>query len=515
MKLKSQSVIQGAFVIMLGTVISRVFGFAKEAVIAYVFGATAQTDAFLVALIIPGILSSLVAGAITVAFIPIFTEYRTRKSEEEAWAVASTIINVVLLLLVFSSVVAALAAPILVPLVGPGLAEETKDLAISLGRVLSPLVILQGVIGLSIAIHNSYKHFTVPAFSALFHSFGVIIGTLLLTERLGVHSLAVGTLVGMFTYFIVQAIPLMRHKQYYSLSFDYKHPGIKRVALLVIPFLVGSAADQVNLMVDRILASGLAEGSISALSYSSRVVGLPLGIFAGAISVAIYPYLSQYAAEDKLNNLRESFSEGLRMLWLLIIPVSVGLIVLNRPIVMLLFERGAFDGVATWMTSVALMYYSIGLFASAGNIMLMRVFFSMQDTLTPVKLGLIVVVVNIALNLFLVRHLQHGGLALATSLASCFGFMLKIYYLRKKLKYLGALRIIISTGKMVVAAGIMGIVCYYVNSYLSELGQHLLLQVGVVIALGGAVYFALAFCFKIDEVARISAYAMKGINKRV
>ncbi len=179
--------------------------------------------------------------------------------------------------------------------------------------------------------------------------------------------------------------------------------------MLIVPIIIGSAAGQLNLIVDRILASGLIEGSIAALHFATRVMQLPLGIFAAG--VALYPTLSQQVAKGELNNLRATLSLGLRITWFIIIPISVGMIVMHEPIIRLLFERGAFDPTATQLTAIALLYYSLGIFAHAGLGVIVRVYFSMQDTITPVKVGVIAIVINIILNLILVQFMAHAGLA--------------------------------------------------------------------------------------------------------
>lgn len=510
MNISQQRMEQAALLIIAGTVLSRVFGFVRETVIAYQFGATAQTDAYLVAAVIPMALSGLVAGAVAVALIPVFTEYRLKDGEGEAWTIASAVINLTALVLVAGTALCLLAAPLLVPLLGPGLAPEAKMLAVHLSRLLAPSIIFVGLVGLVAAMLNAYRHFAYPAFSGLLHTFGMIGGTLLLGGLMGISGLVVGAVTGAAAHLFTLFVPLAGKRSYYRLTLaGLHHPGAKKIALLVLPFAVGSAAGQVNLIVERMLASGLAEGSISALSFALRVRDLPLGIFAASVTTAMYPFLVEQAAADKADALRRTFSEGLRMVWFIVFPLSLGLAVLSQPIIRLLFERGVFDAAATRMTAVALFYYSLGIFAHAASAMLVRVYFALQDTRTPVKLGLVAVGLNIVLNLILVRHLAHGGLALASSIAATVNCLLLAYYLRCRLGHLDGQRILRSAAKCAAASLVMGMAVAAAYSYTASFFDYplltlRLLQVGGLIALGGAVYIGAAALLRTEELARLS-----------
>jgi putative peptidoglycan lipid II flippase len=503
---------QAAFLLVVGAVLSRIFGLVRETVIAYQFGATAQTDAFLVASIIPMALSGIVAGAVAVAFIPVITEYRLQKGEGEAWTIASAVINLTTLALVAATGLFILAAPVLVPLLGPGLAPETKSLAVDLSRLLAPVLIFIGLVGLVSALLNAYRHFIYPAFAGLLYNFGVIGGALFLGSFMGISGLVIGAVAGAAAHLLALTIPLAGQKDYRPTLKGLGHPGVKKIAQLLLPFIVSFAAGQINLFVDRILASGLAVGSISALNFAMRVMQLPLGIFATAATTVAYPFLAEQAAGQHIGDLRHTFSEGLRLLWFIVFPLSVGLMVLSEPIVRLLFEWGAFDDLATQMTAIALFYYSLGIFAHAASAMLVRVYFALQDTATPVKLGLWVAGLNIVLNLILVRYLAHGGLALSSSIAAMASSLLLAYYLRRRLGQLDGRRILISAVKFAVASLAMGLAVTAAHSYSLPMFDlalltHRLLQVGGLIALGGAVYIVTAAIFKAEELAMAFTWA--------
>ncbi len=515
----SQSLTFAALILFLATLFSRLLGFMREMVIAHYFGASAQTDAFLVAFIVPGIIANLVSLAVVAALIPVFTEYHIKHGEEEAWKMTSTIINLLLFALILGSLFTALAAPFIISLIGPGLSKATRELAESLVRVMSPAILFMGLAGLTTALLNAYKHFFSPAFAGLFLNIGIITCALLFAKSYGTLSLALGVVIGALLQLLGQIPSLAKKFSYYRLSIDLKHSGVKQFFFLMTPFFIGTAIWQLNLVVDRILASSLEEGSIAALNFGARVMDVPLGLFGMTLVTALYPTLSQQVVEERLDQLRRTLSEALRILWFLLIPSSVGLIVLSEPIIRFLFERGAFNVRATHMTSIALIYYSIGIFAHGANFILTRVFFSMKDFNTPVKLGAISVAVNIILNLILIRYLAHGGLALATSIAAFVNFLLLTYALRKKLGSIDGSRIFRSGIKILFASLIMGLVCLLgLKDFqsLMEVNMNLrykIIQVGSLIFLGSFTYLLLAFLLRMEELKRFIGLVYKLIEK--
>lgn len=497
---------QAALLLVVGTVLSRIFGLVRETVIAYQFGATAQTDAYLVASIIPLAVSGIIVSSLSTAFIPVFTEYRLQAGEKDAWKIASAVINLAIIILFAAAVSFSLASPFFISLLAPGLAAETKSLAIQLARLLAPATILTGAIGLASAVLHSYRHFTYPAIAGLFHNVGMIGGALFLGGLMGISGLAVGGVAGLLANMLIIFIPLVNQRKFYQTNLDgLRHPGTKKIGLLLVPFLVGSAAGQINMLVDRILASWLAEGSIAALSFADRLIGLPLGIFAGAVTTAAYPFLAEQAAVRNVNELRRTMSEGLRMLWFIIFPLGVGLKVLGEPIIRLLFERGAFDAAATGMTFIALFYYALGIYAHAANSLLSRVFFALQDSATPIKLGLLSTGLNIVLNIILVRFMAHGGLALATSISGTVLLLLLTVTLRRRLGHLDGWRLLRSVSKFAAASLLMGLAVtaayrYSVLFFNPAQFSHQLLQIAALIMLGGAIYFASAALLRTEEL---------------
>lgn len=498
-------------IIVIVSSLSSLLGFVRETVIAYKFGATSLTDAYLVALVIPNIFSSFIAGAISVAFIPIFTEHMNMYGEEEAWKIGATFSNLTIMGLILLTCANFLFAPTFIKAIGPGLPSEMQSLSVSLSKYLSPLILLSGLTGLATAIHNSYRKFTVPSYAILLNNIGIIIGAFFLSKYYNIFGLVFGALGGALCNSIIITSTLHRKLRFYCFSPTLIFsPGIKRMASLVVPFIIGSAAGQLNIIIDRIFASGLVEGSISALNYSSRLMQLPLNIFAGAIATVLFPSLSYYAVNGEFRQIKTTLSESIRMLWFITIPMSVGLMVLRKPIISILFEHGAFTSMDTQMTAQALMFYSIGLFAQSGIFILVKCYYSLQDSITPVKIAFLTVIFNILLNFVLVKPLLHSGLALATSVSSILNFLLLLHYLERNIGKMQYREIMHSTIKFLIASTLMGYIAWQLYLCLSiEFGENKLSITLVSVVFGTIAYFIIAYFLKMREIDYILSLSKK------
>jgi len=518
-KISRQPVIQATIILTVTAVASHILGLVRDMVIAQQFGASAQTDAYLVANIIPGVIMVLVATAITGAFIPVFIDYRNKHGEKEAWHVASGLINGILIFLLLSTVFTVVAAPFIVPILAPGFDTGTMALAVMLTKAMSPAIVLLGMAALFTAILHAYQHFTAPAFASLLYNVGIIAGVLLLAGRFGIAGLAVGVVIGAAGQMLAQIGVMAKKRQYYSLTLDLFHPGVKKVGWLILPLLVSSGVNQLNVIIDRFLASGLAEGSISALNFAYVVMHLPWSIFATAVGTAIFPTLAEQAAESKLDLMRKTISEGVRTVWFLMVPAAMGMIVLRESIVRVLFERGAFDAVATGMTAGALMFYAFGLIAFGGNVIMLRSFYSLQDTRTPTMIVIIMVVMKIVLSLALVDYMAQNGLALATSLAATVSFLLLLFGLRRKLQSIDGRRLAVSLAKMIFASAVMGITIWIVSNLSQPFFQspasvwQQILQLGSLILLGIIVYSGMAALLRMEEFAKVVSLMYNAIGR--
>ncbi len=444
------------------TLVSRLLGLARDILIANFFGAGMSADAFFVAFRIPNLLRRLFAeGSFSVAFIPVFTEYLETKSRQEAFFLARVVLTVLILLLTAITLLGVIFSPLIIRIIAPGFGGmgEKYALTVLLTRIMFPYIFLVSVLALFMSILNSLKHFAAPAIAPVFLNLGMIAALIFLAPLMKTPTvgLAIGVITGGVLQVALQVPYLLKKGLSLGLTWKPAHPGLKRIGMLVLPVIFGSAIYQVNQLVGTLLASLLREGSVSFLYYADRLVQFPLGVFAIAISTAVLPSLSREAAAGDITGLKGTLSHALRLTMFITIPAMVGLIVLREPIVRLLFQRGAFGQTTTLMTARALLYYSVGLWAFAGLRVFVSAFYSLQDTKTPVKVAVVAMLTNILLSIILMgTPLEHGGLALALSLASTFQLIMLIVLLRRRLGGIGGRVVATSMLRSFVASLVMG-----------------------------------------------------------
>jgi putative peptidoglycan lipid II flippase len=492
---ENHKIAKAATTIGMGTLLSRILGFLRDMVIANFFGTGIAADAFFVAFRIPNLWRRLVGeGSLTISFIPVYTEYLTQRSEEETQKVthiAFTIAGVILLIL---SLLGILFSPILIRIIAPGFIQipEKFQLTITLNQIIFPYLFFMGLFALCMGILNSQRHFFAPAFSPIFLNISIIVSVFLFyhTFKIPVMTLALGVLAGGVIQFLFQIPFLWKRGITFRFNFNFRHPAIKRIGLLMVPGLIGTAVYQLNVFVDTIFASFLPSGSVSYLFFADRLMEFPLGIFAIAVGVASLPSLSGLASQGKMEELKETLVFTFRLVSFISVPAMVGLIALKTPIINLLFQRGLFDYSATEKTAFALLFYSVGLWAIAGSRTIAPVFYSLQDTWTPLKIGLICLGANVIFNAILIFPLKHGGLALATSLSSMLNLILLFRKLGPKLGGIEMKKNIKSLFRIFLCSLPMGLAAYLICSIGNWSttgnisGKVVLLLTGIVVGLG-------------------------------
>ncbi|MBW2094654.1 MAG: murein biosynthesis integral membrane protein MurJ [Deltaproteobacteria bacterium] len=467
---EGEKVSRAAGVVSLFTLLSRVLGLIRDMVIAALFGSGLTADAFFVAFRIPNLLRRLFAeGSLTIAFIPVFTEYLTRKGKDDAFEMARVVLTLLSLALVIITVLGLLFSPWIVRIqaFGFGGSGMKYDLTVLLTRITFPYIFFISLVAFFMGILNSLRHFAAPAAAPILLNVGIIGGAFLISPHLSepIAGVAMGVFIGGFLQVVLQIPWVVKSGMRLLPLWMPGHPAVRRIGRLMLPAVFGSAVYQFNQFMGTLLASFLPEGSISWLYYADRVVQFPLGVFAIAISTAVLPSLSGHAAEKDLDEFNRTLSYALRLVFFVTIPATLGLIVLGRPIISILFERGAFSAHATSMTGEALFYYAVGLWAFSGIRILVSAFYALQDTKTPVKVAVVALVVNIALSLALMGPLRHGGLALALSLASGVQFVLLVLFLFRRVKTLAFTPILVSALRSGVASVIMALAVFYAKKW--------------------------------------------------
>jgi len=509
---ENAKVTRAAGIVGAATFLSRVFGFVRDVVIAGYFGAGLASDAFFVAFRIPNLLRRLFAeGSLTVAFIPVFSEYLTRHGREEAYRLARSAMRMLSIILAVAAVAGVLASPVIVHIIAPGFmaSPEKYQLCVDLTRFMFPYIFFIGLVALCMGILNVLGHFAAPALAPVFLNLAMITSVLLFSPHLErpVFGLAVGVLLGGLLQLLLQIPFLIKNGLFFWQKTKIFHPGLKRIGKLMLPAVFGAAVYQINMVIGTLLASLLPEGSVSYLYYADRLVQFPLGIFAIATATAVLPSLSKQVAKEDFDGLRETFRHAMNFVFFITIPAMVGLVVLREPIVYLLFKRGAFDVETVRLTATALLYYCAGLWAFSAVRIVVSMFYALQDTKTPVKMAVVSIAVNVLLGIGLMGPLKHGGLALATSLASVVNLLLLIWALRQKIGMLGWRQIMSSAAISSVNALLMGLVVWGTAGAIIPRDHHstLVLLAGVAGSVGAGVvtYAFLGYLFGGSELGRL------------
>ena len=489
------------------TLLSRVFGFLRDIVIAMAFGSSASADAFFVAFRIPNMQRRILGeGAVTAAFIPVFTETLTQKGEAAAWKLTTNLFNIILVVLTAASLLILIFSPAIITVFAPGFIDEPGkfELTVKLTRWMAPYLFFIGLASFCMGILNTLKVFSLPAATPILQNISMILSVLIIAPLMDepIIGLAIGVLVGGALQLLVQLPAVFKKGMRFEKILDFKQEEVVKIARLMGPVVLGMAVYEINIMIDTLIASLLPGGSISYLYYGNRLVQLPLGIFAVALGVALLPTLSAQATNGDLKELVRTIGFSIRLILFVTIPATVGLIILREPIINTLWERGEFMASTTEGTAIALLYYSIGLCAYSGIKIIAPAFYSLQDTKTPAKIGIYAMILNTVLNLILMGPLQHGGLALATSISAIFNVALLIYCLRKRLGLMGGRKILRSTLKMFSASVAMGAITYCSRESFFHVGDPLstrLLVLTGCISVGILVYALISHFTKNEE----------------
>jgi putative peptidoglycan lipid II flippase len=544
------SIARSAGIVGLAVMGSRILGLIRELVFAAFFGAGFAMDAFIIAFRIPNLLRDLFAeGALSAAFVTTFSQTITKRGESAAWRLANLVNNGLILILSLIVIAGIAFAPQVVSLlIEPSKYQTDADttnltfaLAVKMTRIMLPFLIMVSLSAVAMGILNTKDRFGIPASASTMFNVGSIIGGLTFAYLLApdyivtvfhgklgdadgvsraIIGMAIGTLVGGMMQWLIQVPSLTSVGYRWQPVLSFKDEDVRQVMRLMAPAIIGSAALQVNVFVNTKFASGLGEGPVSWLSYAFRLIYLPIGIFGVAISTATLPAASRAAALENLDEFRRTIASSLRLTFLLTIPSAIGLIVLNRPIISLIYERGRFDAFDTDMTAVALLYNAIGLTAYSGVRVLAPAFFALKDARIPMIGSLLSIIINYAVASLTVEYLGigHRGLALSISAVAIINFLFLFFAMRRRLGSIEGRSLMLVFIKVTAASCLMGVVCWIVSHQIERfLGVDSLLDrlidVGGSIAIGIAVLYPAARLLKVDEVDQLTAVLTRKFGK--
>ena len=526
---------KSAGLVSLAVMSSRLLGLVREQVFAALFGASAGMDAFIAAFRAPNLLRDLFAeGALSTAFVTIFSEKITKEGEANAWQLAN---KVATLTAVFMSAVTLLGialAPQLMYVLAAGFAEDPwkMDTAILLTRIMFPFIGLVSLAALAMGMLNAKNVFGMPALASAFFNIGSILGGVGLawmldpafgTANYGTGSLvglAVGTLIGGTLQLVVQFPALRRAGFRFRPDFAWRDPGVKRILWLMGPAVIAASAVQVNVMVNGNFASTLGDGPVSWLNYAFRLMQLPIGIFGVAIGTVTLPVIARSAAAGNTAEFRSILAKGMRLAFVLTIPSTIGLVLLARPIIALIYERRKFTALDTQNAAEALQCYAIGLCAYAGIKVLAPAFYALGKRNTPMLVSFLSIAVNYGLNQYFTFYLRwgHKGLALSTGLVALTNFLLLYVLMHRQVRRLETRQMVATLAKLAIAGAVLAAVCWAAQAWVLPLAGHgglagKVLALLVTITVAGAAFFGVAFFLGIEELDDVAAIVMRKLGR--
>ncbi|WP_343066720.1 murein biosynthesis integral membrane protein MurJ [Dissulfurirhabdus thermomarina] len=507
--------------------LSRVLGLVREQVLAGLFGAGTAMDAFVVAYRIPNLLRDLFAeGALSAAFVAVFTDYDQKRTREETWALVNNVMAVLAVLLGLVVLLGTVFSDEIVRLMATGFEGQAPGKLLLTRRltvIMFPFLILVSLASVVMGVLNTKGRFFIPALASSCFNLTCILlggGLALVLPRHGVPGIvgmAVGTLAGGLAQLLVQW-PLL-HRLGFRLRprIDLRDPGLRRIGLLMVPAVVGLSATQINIFVNTRFASLCAPGSVAWLSYAFRIMFLPIGMFGVALSIATMPVVSRQAARREIGPMRETLVSSLTLGFALTVPAAVGLWILAEPVVRLLFEHGRFGPHDTLMTAAALRFFLIGLFAYGAVKIVVPVFYALDDAKWPVIGSFTAVGVNLAVVWWLLGPLQHRAVALALSVAMTANFLLLAVVLYRKVGGYPAGRLVASLAKICLASAVMGWVLVLLRGPLFlEPGAGFwatLWGVGAAVVLGAACYAVVLAPLRVPEVAVLASALRRRLGR--
>ena len=512
-------VAKAAVGLMAATLVAKILGFGRELALASAYGASGVSDAFLVAMNIPAVIFTAIGTSLGTAFIPLYCDVNAKEGQEASIKFTNNVFNIVVIICLLLSVIGAVFTPQIVKIFAFGFKGETLRLAVYYTRVMILGLSFLGMSYIMMAYLQVKENFIVPGIMSVPFNIMIIL-SIVISIKISPALLPWGSLIGLSFQFLIQ-YPFARKKGYrYKPYIDFKEEHLKRMLWLIAPVLIGVAVTQINTIVDRTIASTLVEGSISALNYATKLNQFVMGMFIVSISSVVYPMLSKLSSENNKEKFNKSIITAVNTVILLVIPISIGAIILANPIVKLLFQRGEFDARATQMTAVALTFYSIGMIGYGLRDILGKVFYSLQDTKTPMINGVMAMILNIILNISFVKftNMQLAGLAFATSISAIFTVSLLFISLGRKIGDFGGKSIVLAMVKSLISGLIMAVVTLFIYNFIANrLGNGFIqeaITLAVAVAIGAIVYGLCIIILKVDEVNVILNKVKEKLNKK-
>ena len=496
----------------IATAASRVAGLGREVVAAGYYGISGPMSAFTIAFQVPNLIRALFAdAALQPAFVPVFTELVGEKRYREAFRLASTLLLLVTMVLGAITALFVLLAPTIMPIFAPGFEGEILDLTVTLSQVLFPILVMLGVSGVVVGILNSYDRFGAFAISPLVWNLTIIL-VLVLVEPLfsgqdRIYAYAIGILVGTLVQLLIPTWDLRNTPFRFSFSLDWRHPGLRRVLLLMLPVTISLGLINFNLLISSFFGSLVSDQAPAAIDKAFRIYQLPQGIFSVAIATVLFPTLARFANRGEIENLRATMANGMRQILFVLLPAAAAILALSEPMIRLIYQRGEFSPAETTVVATALFWFAFSLPTNGLYLLQTRTFFSLQRPWQATSLAAIDLVVSALASFLLYEPFGVGGIVAGVGIGTTSAVVAQAVILRRKFGGLELDRLASTALRIAVASAALAGVSWLVWDILDELlGRGLLGQIvslGAGLAVGGAVYLALAKLLRIAELEQI------------
>lgn len=487
-----------ALIIMLITVLSKILGFGRDLTLSYFYGASNISDAYLVAQTVPSILTGFIGTALMTAYIPIESKIEKKHGFLEGNKYTSNLINIVILIIGVIFLFSLCFTEQIVKICASGFHGENLLIAVKFTKISLVGMFFTALLGIYTGYLQLKEDFVTPVIIG-FPLNIIVILSILLSSNGNINILIIGTVLATALQLGIMLIMSYKKGFRYSFILNFKDINIKETLAISIPVIMGASVNQINVLVDRTIASKISIGGISALNYADRLNLFIQGIFVTSIISVIYPYIAKMIINNNLEGLKKTIKHSVVIVMIFVIPITIGSMFFSSQIIIMLFGRGKFDDNAVQMTSSALFFYSSGMLGFGLREVLARAFYAIKDTRTPTINATLGLILNIVLNVLLSSYMGIGGLALATSISALFTTFLLFISLRKKIGEYDLKSIIISFIKIVITSLFMGIIAYY-GYQLISIKYDMIISLFCAINLGMIVYFIIILFMKIEEV---------------
>ncbi|HET7121882.1 MAG TPA: murein biosynthesis integral membrane protein MurJ [Solirubrobacterales bacterium] len=502
----------------VATAASRVVGLLREVVAAGFYGVKGPMSAFTVAFQVPNLIRALFAdAALQPAFVPVFTELLGKKAYKEAFRLASTMLLLATMVLGAITALFVLLAPVIMPLFAPGFEGETLDLTVTLSQVLFPILVMLGVSGVVVGILNSYDRFGAFAISPLFWNLTIIVVLVVLEPRFHgqdrIYAYAIAILIGTLVQLLIPAWDLRNTPFHFTLSFDWRHPGVRRVLLLMLPVTISLGLINFNMLINSFFGSLVSEEAPAAIDKAFRIYQLPQGIFSVAIATVLFPTLARFANAGEIDNLRATMANGMRQILFVLVPAAAAILALSEPMIRLVYQRGEFGAAETTVVATALFWFAFSLPTNGLYLLQTRTFFSLQRPWQATALATIDLVVSAVAALVLYAPFGVGGIVAGTGIGTSAAVVAQAVILHRKFGGLELRRLFSTTARITIAATALAGVGWLVWDLLDQaLGRGLagqIVSLGTGLGAGLVVYLVVAKLLRVAELEQMSRLLLR------